>query len=79
MALLLPLLADPDKGFFITRHSAWIFTGFLVWGLWRLFYFDPVTRNDVIGVVYLAAPFLVVIYATVIFYIRVVLLAVFFK
>jgi hypothetical protein len=26
------------------------------WGLWRVFYFDPVTQNDIPGVGYLIAP-----------------------
>jgi len=38
------------------KQFALIYVAGFVWGLWRMFYFDNVTSNDIPGVGYLIAP-----------------------
>ena len=46
----------------------------IVWGIWRVFYFDPTTGNDIPSMDYFAAPFIAGIYSLVFYAIRRVIL-----
>jgi TRAP-type C4-dicarboxylate transport system permease small subunit len=46
----------------------------IIWGIWRMFYFDPITRNDIPGMGYIAAAFIAGFYALVFYAIRSVIL-----
>lgn len=42
----------------------------LIWGMWRMFYFDPVTNNDIPGAGYIFAAVVCALMATLLFVIR---------
>src|SRR5690348_16746841 len=50
----LPFCTPLQSGF--GKQFALFYVVGFVWGIWRVFYFDPVTTNDVPGVGYLVAP-----------------------
>ena len=54
LMLALPLCTRPQLGF--AKHFGLFYVVEFVWGLWRMFYFDNVTSNDIPGVGYLIAP-----------------------
>ena len=45
----------PRRSGFAKQFGLFYLVGFL-WGLWRMFYFDNVTSNDIPGIGYLIAP-----------------------
>jgi hypothetical protein len=49
LMLLLPFCPNPDSGF--GRGLALLCVLGFIWGVWRLLYFDPVTQNDIPGMV----------------------------
>ncbi len=70
LMFILPFVADLETGFIFTRHSTWMFLITLSWGVWRMFYFDLVTWNDIPGIGYLIMPFISVLIAGSVFVIR---------
>jgi hypothetical protein len=54
LMLTMPFCTRLQSGF--GKPFAQIYAVGLTWGLWRVFYFDPVTQNDIPGVGYLIAP-----------------------
>lgn len=54
LMLALPFCTPPGFGF--GRHFALFYLVGFIWGVWRVFYFDPVTQNDIPGIGYLIAP-----------------------
>ena len=59
LLMLLPPWCTPAK-FGAGRHFGLVFLAGFTWGIWRGFYFDIVTRNDIPGMGYLVLPFMMV-------------------
>lgn len=58
LAVLPPRFTPAQSG--PRNHFSLVFLTTLAWGVWRLFYFDPLTGNDVPGIGYLVLPFIMV-------------------
>jgi hypothetical protein len=54
LVFLLPFLSSLQSSF--GKVFGQIFLLGFLWGVWRLFFFDPITRNDIPGIGYLIAP-----------------------
>jgi hypothetical protein len=54
LMFVLPFCTRPGSGF--GRHFALFYTVGFIWGVWRGFYFDPLTQNDIPGIGYLILP-----------------------
>jgi glucose dehydrogenase len=68
LTLVLPFCACLESKF--GWQAAQIFFTTFVWGIWRIGYFDPVTRNDVPGFGYVIMSFTLTLIAAAIFVIR---------
>lgn len=68
MTLAFPFVA-PDRwrtlGFIGRVYGVW-----LLWGVWRFFFFDIITENDIPGIGYLVAPLLYCPLSVILFFIR---------
>lgn len=68
LTLALPFAARLESKF--GWQIAQIFFTTFVWGIWRISYFDSVTRNDVPGFGYVIMSVMLSVIAAVIFFIR---------
>jgi hypothetical protein len=63
-----PFWAPVQSGF--TKQFGLFYAVGFVWGLWRVFYFDWITRNDVPGIGYLILPAVIGGISALIFWFR---------
>ena len=54
----------------LKRHFGGVYVIGVVWGFWRMFYFDSITQNDISGVGYLIGPAMMGGISTFIFLLR---------
>ena len=64
---VLPFILRPGAG---GRAFGYPFMIAFFWGAWRMAFYDPITHNDIVGVVYLLNPFFYALIARVIFAVR---------
>jgi hypothetical protein len=68
LMLTLPFCTSLESGF--GKQFALICLSGFAWGLWRVFYFDQVTKNDIPGVGYLIVPVMMGAISAAIFGVR---------